>query len=107
MIPVGDTTTVNLDLTGELVATATLPIRPGDFNHDSSVDAADYVVWRNDPSVGDYQTWRANFGQASNGSLFEAVPEPATIGLTFIAVLLLIGRRDPANRDARRSITSA
>ena len=44
---------------------------PGDFNHDGTVDAADYVVWRKtdgDDQPG-YNTWRANFGQpAGSGS---------------------------------------
>jgi subtilisin family serine protease len=65
---------------------------PGDFNGDGSVNAADYVLWRNDPASygGDpdgYNTWRANFGNtAGSGSSFAAVPEPA-----FAALLLLGG----------------
>lgn len=40
----------------------------GDFNHDGTVDAADYVVWRkNNGGPGDYATWRANFGMTSPG----------------------------------------
>jgi hypothetical protein len=39
---------------------------PRDFNHDNTVDAADYVVWRkNAGSQSEYDTWRANFGQSS------------------------------------------
>jgi T5SS/PEP-CTERM-associated repeat protein len=43
---------------------------PGDYNHDGSVDAADYVVWRKTGgSADDYNTWRAHFGQtAGSGS---------------------------------------
>jgi len=41
---------------------------PGYFNHDRTVDAADYVVWRKNPggiyTDDDYATWRANFGQS-------------------------------------------
>jgi hypothetical protein len=58
----------------------------GDFNEDGKVDAADYVVWRKDPSVhgGDpagYDTWRTNFGAPTgSGSLAgTAVPEPGTL----------------------------
>jgi hypothetical protein len=57
------------------------PLAPvqGDFNGDGAVNAADYVVWRNDPAghggPGGYDTWRTNFGAiAGNGSV--AVPEP-------------------------------
>ena len=69
---------------------------PGDYNDDGTVDAADYVVWRNNVggsslpnetvSFGivdqeDYTEWRKNFGSTSDGSgaiLTAAVPEPAT-----------------------------
>lgn len=37
----------------------------GDFNHDGTVDGADYVVWRKTGgSPADYIAWRANFGQS-------------------------------------------
>jgi hypothetical protein len=48
----------------------------GDYNNNGTVDAADYVVWRNggplanDPTPGvqptDYDAWRANFGATVN-----------------------------------------
>jgi hypothetical protein len=77
----------------------------GDFNSDGVVDAADYVVWRkasptdtlpNDDTPGavdasDYDDWRANFGNsgpAGSGALgADAVPEPASGLLSFIAML--------------------
>jgi probable HAF family extracellular repeat protein len=73
---------------------------PGDFNNNGVVDAADYVVWRkggplqNDatPGVqpGDYNVWRANFGQpagsGAGASVNAAVPEPATLVLLLLAV---------------------
>ena len=38
---------------------------PGDFNGNGVVDAADYVVWRNNGgSQSEYDLWRANFGQS-------------------------------------------
>ena len=41
----------------------------GDYNHDSKVDAADYVVWRkSDGSQSGYDTWRANFGATATGT---------------------------------------
>jgi hypothetical protein len=71
---------------------------PGDYNNDGIVNAADFVVWRqnvgttnvlpNDPIGGtigpaQYDQWRANFGNLAgtglgSGSEFGAVPEPAT-----------------------------
>jgi hypothetical protein len=67
---------------------------PGDFNHNGTLDAADYVVWRKiNGTQSGYDTWRANFGQtAGNGSgarANAAVPEPTTL---IILVAVLIGR---------------
>jgi hypothetical protein len=69
---------------------------PGDFNRDGSVDAADYIVWRRNPSgntlvdTNNYNTWRANFGRTA-AQLAESanVPEPETFA--FICALLTAG----------------
>jgi hypothetical protein len=85
---------------------------PGDYNANGSVDAADYVVWRN--SLGqtgtelaadgtgpsgtpdgvvdqlDYSLWKTNFGATAGGSGSFAgstgVPEPGAVCLGFIAL---------------------
>ena len=70
----------------------------GDYNNDAKVDAADYVLWRKNPSAlggnpAGYNTWRANFGHSSGsgssagatGSASVAVPEPATLVLLIFA----------------------
>jgi hypothetical protein len=48
------------------------PNRPGDFDNDGTVDAADYVVWRNGlgttDNQADYNAWRANFGHTAAGA---------------------------------------
>jgi hypothetical protein len=67
-------------------------VLPGDYNGSGVVDAADYVVWRDNPSAhgGDpvgYTIWRENFGRtlAGAGSVGSAtVPEPA-------ACMMLVG----------------
>jgi T5SS/PEP-CTERM-associated repeat protein len=71
-------------------------ILPGDFNHNGSVDAADYVVWRRNLSGNtfvdetNYQTWRTNFGRtAEQMAESTSVPEPAAIAL--MCSLLLVG----------------
>jgi hypothetical protein len=104
-------TTVNLTLTGQLVATSTFatPLL-GDYNQNGVVDAADYDVWRkksgsgtslpNDdtPGVGpdDYTRWRTHFGQRSSGSGVgsnldsgSSIPEPSSLGL--LATTLILG----------------
>jgi len=86
---------------------------PGDYNGNGSVDAADYVMWRNggpllnevaDPgtvSDADYTEWRSRFGNnmpgsgsgIGLGSSFAAVPEPASVCLLFVAAACCCGRR--------------
>ncbi len=83
----------------------------GDFNGNGTVDAADYVVWRNagstdvllnDPTPGtvdstEYDLWRAHFGQVTGsgeGLSFTSaeVPEPTTfwiaMGLSAVFTVL-------------------
>ena len=73
---------------------------PGDYNNNGTVDAADYVVWRNgdspDDSQAGYDLWKANFGKppgAGSGAALGAVPEPASIALLLVCVGMLAGRR--------------
>lgn len=84
----------------------------GDYNYDSLVNAADYVVWRNtmgqtgtglaadgndnqEVDAGDYDAWRTHFGQtAGSGAAQTAVPEPAAAGLALVGLLGLACRRN-------------
>jgi hypothetical protein len=75
----------------------------GDYNNNGTVDAADYVVWRNagpadtlpnDTTPGtvngaDYDLWKSRFGATSgSGSLAgSAVPEPSTVFLLAVGGL--------------------
>jgi hypothetical protein len=77
----------------------------GDYNNNGTVDAADYVVWRdnlgapagtlpNDPNGGvvgtvQYDTWKANFGNTIGGgsSVAGAVPEPSALSLLALGSL--------------------
>jgi hypothetical protein len=77
------------------------PVTPsGDFNTDGTVDAADYVVWRNGLgskyTQADYDLWRVNFGQTgSSGPLQAGVAEPSTLALVSLLGLLtlIVSRR--------------
>ena len=65
---------------------------PGDYNHNGTVDAADYVLWRkSDGTQTGYNTWRANFGRtAGSGSGVSqntSVPEPTTL-VMFVTTLI-------------------
>jgi hypothetical protein len=89
----------------------------GDYNFDSAVDAADYVVWRktlgqSGPGLAadgngdervtnaDFGVWRAHFAEASPGvSITNAiVPEPSTAMLIIAAMAIVVGRRAACHR---------
>jgi hypothetical protein len=100
----------------------TLPGLVGDYSGNGVVDAADYVLWRNnlggnassfaagsrDPAntgpigQGDYTSWRANFGKTLGLGGAGAVPEPMTTWLILsgLSWLLLTTRwsASPARR---------
>jgi hypothetical protein len=65
----------------------------GDFNHNGTVEAGDYVAWRKGLGTAyqasDYTTWQANFGKAAPGAgagvEFAAVPEPGALRLFVLA----------------------
>ena len=72
----------------------------GDFSGDGVVDAADYVVWRDQLNANytpaDYEVWRANFGRVTGtgaDAISTATPEPASILLAVIALLALFRPR--------------
>lgn len=90
--------------TGEVKLVSVPGIRPGDFNYDGIVNAADYVVWRKtDGSDVGYNAWRANFGttlgsgssQFADLPLSSAIPEPtsALLCLSFAAIGVWVHRR--------------
>jgi hypothetical protein len=80
------------------------PYPPGDFNHDTVVDAADYELWKIEfgstsaPDVdasgngvvdaADYTIWRDNLNTSSGqaAALGIGVPEPSTLGLALCAL---------------------
>jgi hypothetical protein len=105
------------DIGWELIAPPVFPT--GDYNNNGRVDAADYVVWRNqngqnvpagtgadgsgNGAVGpeDYTFWRTRFGQtvgSASGLTTNAVPEPTTAAMVFITALALTTSRRRHNR---------
>jgi hypothetical protein len=89
-----------------------VPTVPGDYNRNGAVDAADYVVWRDELADGghgyadgnhdgavdaaDYDIWKANFGQtpASAAALAGGtIPEPTTFALLLAALFAIACRR--------------
>jgi hypothetical protein len=92
---------------------------PGDYNNNGTVDAADYILWRennntattlpNDSTAGtndsDYIVWRAHFGQTA-GSGSGAGARAATDSLNGVpephCLLLLIGGSSLSAAQRRR-----
>jgi hypothetical protein len=80
----------------------------GDYDHNGTVDVADYLVWRKTlgqsgtsmaadgnrngaVDTGDYNLWRANFGRtfatsAAAGHASASIPEPSSLALALAAV---------------------
>lgn len=91
---------------------------PGDYNTDGVVDAADYVVWRdqlghgvrlpNDDTAGvgsdDYTRWKNNFGATAGAGAVASVPEPAAWMMVLVAsAASMITRSCGTRRGVRRS----
>jgi hypothetical protein len=72
----------------------------GDYNHNGTVEAADYAVWRKGLgttyAAGDYTTWRANFGKTAPGTGagldLVAVPEPGEWALAVLGLAIFFMR---------------
>ena len=84
---------------------------PGDYNDDGMVNAADYIVWRNNegqsftlpnerpdastpgvPDTEDYGFWVSQFGSGEGGAR-AVVPEPGSAALTLFVLLSASCRR--------------
>jgi hypothetical protein len=81
----------------------------GDYNDNGTVDAADYVVWRENMGTNNtlpnnelpgpigmahYDQWRANFGSGGSAvGLAAGVPEPASLALAVICLFAGLGWR--------------
>ena len=106
-------------LTGPVVYVSVVPPVPGDYNQNGVVDAADYVVWRENigsatlPNRGpriagpvgavDYDFWRSHFGatSGSGSGVALAVPEPSTLVILFFGCMARSGQ--PGARFANPS----
>jgi hypothetical protein len=87
---------------------------PGDYNHNGTVDQADYTVWQQNigntnsaadgnqngvVDAGDYIIWRKNLGKtlpgtpAGSGAAALAIPEPTAAALCMTAFVLFIFQR--------------
>jgi hypothetical protein len=80
-----------------------LSVLAGDYNGNGVVDAADYVMWRDNPNAfggaAGYTTWKANFGNTlgsgsgASSENFGVIPEPAAGLLGSLAIVFVFGLR--------------
>jgi hypothetical protein len=86
---------------------SSLTVLTGDYNNNGAVDAADYVVWRENLNTNStllnnslpgpigpphYAQWRANFGASSGPGIAAVVPEPAAFIFNLLIVAGLVFR---------------
>lgn len=111
----GTSTSYGTDVQATTVSTIvrTNLAQSADYNHNGSVDAADYILWRKTLNasvpngtgadgngdgtinLADYNLWRSHFGSASGAGASlssSSVPEPATCTLFTIAAMLAFAR---------------
>ncbi len=72
--------------------------QPGDSNHDGTINAADYVVWRKtDGTQTGYDAWRTAFGSGagsvSGASADASVPEPSVVSMLLLGMVVHLRRR--------------
>jgi hypothetical protein len=94
----------------QITGDAPPPPPEGDYNHDGTVDAADYIVWKKQIypdadgngdtiiDVYDYYLWKEDFGEPGSGSSSQ-VPEPAGAALALTGLLgIVLASRQSAGR---------
>ena len=82
------------------------PVLVGDYNENDTVDAADFVLWRDTlgstmdlaadgdlsgtVDMGDFVLWRTHFGEIIPAELttISSVPEPSTVGVLIVGISL-------------------
>lgn len=92
---------VDFALIGLTFVGAPIPGPAGDYNNNGTVDAADYVVWRDALETtyvqSDFDVWRAHFGQSAGSgaalSTVESLPAAISEPTTFLLLMFAAGGR--------------
>ena len=78
-------------LSGHYFLLAESPGLSGDFDGNGMVDSADFLLWQQDPSIGNLADWEANYGQSFSASA-TTVPEPGSAVLLSLMTILFSSR---------------
>jgi hypothetical protein len=62
--------------------------QPGDFDEDGDVDGRDFLLWQQNPSVGDLADWQENYGTVPELGASVAVPEPTAAALALLVAIM-------------------
>jgi hypothetical protein len=100
-----------------MVPGVVVPGVPGDYNNNGTVDAADYVLWRDGGPLenegdtpgtvnqADYDFWRARFGATAGGGAAlqsATVPEPASVWMLLCGVAYYLAASGTTKWSATR-----
>jgi len=69
----------------------------GDFNFDGFIDGLDFLLWQENPSVGNLSDWETNYGAQPLSASIGSVPEPSGILLMLTSAAML----GPSRRSRR------
>ncbi len=64
-----------------------------DFDNDTDVDGADFLLWQTNPGVGSLTDWQSEYGNFGLTSSVTAVPEPGSLVLLLAGLPAMVRRR--------------
>jgi hypothetical protein len=67
----------------------------GDFDEDGDVDGRDFLLWQQNPSLGNLADWHENYGTVPELGASVAVPEPTAAALALLVAIMGLTSRCP------------
>jgi hypothetical protein len=74
----------------------------GDFDEDGDVDGRDFLLWQQNPSLGNLADWQENYGTVPELGVSVAVPEPTAAALALLVAIVGLTRRCPRDEILTR-----
>jgi hypothetical protein len=70
----------------------------GDFDEDGDVDGRDFLLWQQNPSVGDLADWQENYGTVPELTANVSIPEPTSGVIAVLLMGMVLNCRIPGQR---------